>query len=264
MAMQNTPYRIAVSGTLESPNALAQKFLKGATGEVIYSVEFAEAAEAGYIMLPKVYWFKNVPTIPTFEEEKDYQKVYIEGILENDARNEITVRAADYFVKKGKSVLIVVDRVEQHSETLRKQIEYLQEFKALSDQFKAQLLTVTDPPEKRKEVFEKLKRKEITVLITTLAKEGVDIPSLDVVIMASGGKSRVAVLQKAGRVVRTDEGKEQPIVVDFEDGIEGESNCSYLINHSKHRLRLYKKERFEIEIVEKDNWENLLKGDNLK
>ncbi len=256
--LQNAYYRIGVSGTPQSPDGLATKFGIGATGDEIYNLSFKEAAEANYIMMPKVLWFENVPTIEHFSRPKDFHTVYTEGILENGIRNQLILKTANYFVEKDKSVLIVVDRVELHLKPLMENAEYLKE--ELSPKFKIAHLMGDDKIEVRTETFDKLRKKEITVLITTLAKEGVDIPSLDVVIMAAGQKSSVAVLQKAGRVVRINEGKEPPIIVDFQDGRFEETNCAYLVDHSRRRKALYEKEEFPVQFISRETWQALLNG----
>jgi superfamily II DNA or RNA helicase len=43
-------------------------------------------------------------------------------------------------------------------------------------------------------------------------------------------------LQRIGRVIRSNEGKKNAIVVDFYD------NCKYLRSHSEARLKIYKTE----------------------
>jgi superfamily II DNA or RNA helicase len=72
---------------------------------------------------------------------------------------------------------------------------------------------------------------------------GVDIPSLDALIMAGGGKSTVRVLQRIGRVIRPFPGKTDAMVMDFLD------NARYLDKHSATRLAVYQAEpRFQIRL----------------
>ena len=71
----------------------------------------------------------------------------------------------------------------------------------------------------RKEAIEKLKDGRIDCLFATykLAKEGLDIPSLEHVVMASPIKDKSTVIQTAGRVARKAEGKTCGYVHDFID-----------------------------------------------
>lgn len=69
----------------------------------------------------------------------------------------------------------------------------------------------------------KVKQKEreynadIIIATFAIAKEGLDIPSLDVVHFASPQKDKAIVKQSAGRVERNIEGKEQPLIIDYVD-----------------------------------------------
>ena len=67
--------------------------------------------------------------------------------------------------------------------------------------------------------IEKLKDGRIDCLFATykLAKEGLDIPSLEHVVMASPIKDKSTVIQTAGRVARKAEGKTCGYVHDFID-----------------------------------------------
>ena len=68
-----------------------------------------------------------------------------------------------------------------------------------------------------------------------LAKEGLDIPCLERLYMASPVKDYAVVTQAIGRIARTCEGKSEPICYDFVD------NIGYCVKAYKHRVRTYKK-----------------------
>lgn len=65
---------------------------------------------------------------------------------------------------------------------------------------------------------------------------GVDIPVVDMIVLAEIYKSKINVLQSIGRGTRLSDGKKDLIVVDFFD-----DDGSYLKKHSKQRLEYYKK-----------------------
>jgi superfamily II DNA or RNA helicase len=71
------------------------------------------------------------------------------------------------------------------------------------------------------------------VLTSTLLSEGSDIPTLGAIIIASGGKSQAAQLQKVGRALRTTDDKKTAIIVDIVD------NVKWLRDHSQGRIMLY-------------------------
>ena len=68
-----------------------------------------------------------------------------------------------------------------------------------------------------------------------LAKEGLDIPRLDRLHLATPQKDYAIIVQSVGRVARTFEGKEQPICFDYVDKFKTAENMY------RERLRHYKK-----------------------
>lgn len=66
--------------------------------------------------------------------------------------------------------------------------------------------------------------------------EGLDLPILDCLILAGGGKSSTRAFQRVGRVLRLHKNKKRAIVFDFED------STSMLNRHAKIRKKLYETE----------------------
>lgn len=89
----------------------------------------------------------------------------------------------------------------------------------------------------RKDLIQAINNGEIQVLFATfaIAKEGLDIPCLRHLIMASPVKDEIAVTQSAGRVMRAYPDKEFGTVWDFED------NMPMLQKWLKKRLSIYNK-----------------------
>ena len=69
----------------------------------------------------------------------------------------------------------------------------------------------------------------------SLAKEGLDIPCLERLFMATPQKDYAVITQSIGRIARTHEGKADPICYDFVDDI------GYLVKSYKKRCTTYKK-----------------------
>lgn len=75
----------------------------------------------------------------------------------------------------------------------------------------------------------------------SLAKEGLDIPRLDRLYMATPVKDYAVVVQSVGRIARTFEGKSDPICYDYVDDID------YLKKaYTNHRCRHYRKSGCEV------------------
>ena len=76
----------------------------------------------------------------------------------------------------------------------------------------------------------------------SLAKEGLDIPRLDRLFLASPAKFSAVITQAVGRVQRTFEGKETPVVYDFVD-----MDIGFCAGAYKKRCTSYRKIGAEIE-----------------
>ena len=69
----------------------------------------------------------------------------------------------------------------------------------------------------------------------SLAKEGLDIPCLERLYMATPQKDYAVITQSIGRIARTSKGKADPVVYDFVDDIQ------YLVKAYKKRCATYRK-----------------------
>ena len=69
----------------------------------------------------------------------------------------------------------------------------------------------------------------------SLAKEGLDVPRLERLYMATPQKDYAVITQAIGRIARTSKGKEDPVVYDFVDDIQ------YLVKAYKKRCATYRK-----------------------
>lgn len=96
--------------------------------------------------------------------------------------------------------------------------------------------------QERKDALKALDVGDINVIFATyqLAKEGLDVPNLRFVVLATPEKDQTTVMQSAGRVGRKAEGKPYGTVIDFED------NFAMYKGWAKKRLGYYKKLGYEI------------------
>lgn len=141
--------------------------------------------------------------MPSFSER--YKELYEDMIMNNDERNRAIVKKAIELARKGHRVLIDVRRIE-HGKILKEMLE--------KEGIKAEFLSSQSP--NRWEILEAFKSGEIPVLISTLLKEGVDIPEISAIILAGGGKSDIMTIQTIGRALRPKKGM-KALIVDIED-----------------------------------------------
>jgi len=219
----NAPIRIGFTAT-EPTDGEKIFALEGLMGPLIGDLNIQTATDLGIIVKPKVKLIK-IPFNSRVKDERRYQDVYDRGIVENVTRNRIIINLVKDTVDQ--TFLILVNKI-QHGYNLE-QIgqSHMGE--------KCQFIHGETLAEDRLVVKDLLERKKITcAIVTTIWKEGIDIPSLNGIINAAGGKSEIATLQFIGRGLRKVEGKEFVTVYDFFD-----SSHYYLISHFGERITLY-------------------------
>jgi superfamily II DNA or RNA helicase len=98
----------------------------------------------------------------------------------------------------------------------------------------------------RKDVIDRMESGDLQyVIASNIFNEGISINAIRVLIVASGGKSKIETVQRLGRALRKDEGKEEAIVYDFYD-----YGNKYTSRHSEERMRTYKKVGFPVNLLE--------------
>ena len=208
--------RIGLSATpfSDSENELINE---NALGEVIHKISYSELIRDGYILAPTIYLYK----LPKLLCEGTYPSVYKKAVIENSFLEGLIFKIVKKIINKGKSVVL--------------QTEYINHSIRLGKLLNCEVLTGKDTTEKRKDIIDKLKRKEILCLVSTLFEEGLDIPSLSYTINVAGGLSNISTLQRM-RSITADNGKTSCGIVDFQH------QCKYLSRHSLIRKNLYEAE----------------------
>ena len=158
-----------------------------------------------------------------------YPSIYKNCISQNDTFNTHVAEVANHLVSKGLSVLVLVQYYPQ-GEFLKKLIP------------NTEFLTGKMKTEPRKQAIQDLKsRKKLCLIATSLADEGLDVPTLDAVLLAGGGASSTRVHQRIGRTLRIDRNNPNPrdrsIVVYFKH-----IGAKYLDKHATKARRIMKTE----------------------
>lgn len=150
----------------------------------------------------------------------------INYIAFNNTRN-IQI-ANDIEHSNGKSILVLSDRVDQ--------LHCI--FDLLSDNRFAIIVTGKTKKKDREQGIEDMRQGKYRILLSTysLAKEGLDIPRLDTLVLATPNKDYAIITQSVGRIQRTFDGKMQPIVYDYVD-----EDIGYLERMWKKRKTSYNK-----------------------
>ena len=141
--------------------------------------------------------------------------------LQSLARIKYISQVATYFSKKKRKTLILVNN-KNWAQNICKCIHdfgYGDECRlSFGGQIFLQYNNKKDSFDKDKETFDKFRSGEVSILIGTQHLiEGVDVPSLDCVILPSVGKSERIQIQSCGRALRVTKNGNMAYIVDFSD-----------------------------------------------
>ena len=214
----NAPVRIGASATPVRTDGADIK-IWAACGEIKTTISADELIKRGILAKPSFVFLTPPPVY--CGKRSHYSDVYLQGIVINEGRNDMIIKKAIEYSSQGDIVYIHVERID-HGEMLKERIPG------------AVFLSGKDGTTVRQGVLKKYAKGEIKVLVSTLLKEGVDIPAMNVFIAGGAGKSPIGVLQKAGRALRIAPGKTSAIIVDFRD------SGKYLGDHWSERYNIYK------------------------
>lgn len=232
MFMHNAYYRFGLSGTPLRRSELSNMKVMAVTGPVIYSKLAEEAIDEGHLSDIEVCIVENTEEV--FHSE--WQQLYEMGIAQSEHRNTLITKIVGSMYLKRRRQLILVRHIK-HGEILQRML-------ANHLHVPAVFLSGKDPAWKREQIKGKFNTQDMkdggfVLIASSIFDEGVDIPEIDVLIHASGGKSEVKLIQRIGRGLRKKKSGNKLIVYDFDD-----KNIKYLNNHSEQRIETYKNEGF--------------------
>ena len=139
----------------------------------------------------------------------------INYLADNEERNELIVDNIEYLAsrKPCHSIILLSDRVS-HLEAI---------YNMLTPVFQNDTVILHGKVKKadRELALDQMRSKEKHILLATyqLAKEGLDVPCLDRLLLATPVKDYAIVVQSVGRIARVCEGKGMPVVYDYVDDI---------------------------------------------
>jgi len=197
------------------------------TGPIIYQASTSDLINRGYLARPHIDYLEVSPV--HLQPGLTYDTIYKSAVVFNDERNmKIALKAVDLAVF-GKIYVHV--RQILHGQLLTDQINEL-----LPPEYeRAEFIYGRDNRETRQRVMDAFRNQDLRILVSTLLGEGVDIPEMYALILASGGLSRIFVQQVFGRLLRIAEKPE----VEFWDI---KDQARHLERHFIERVRFYKSE----------------------
>lgn len=234
----NAYARWGLTATPFMRTAYDNMLLMGATGELACAITNDQLIAAGHLSQPTVI-MRKVPgkLILKFDGNyrstkagaKYWREVEDKGIKFNEPRNEIICKDA---MQGPHPCLVLVKTIDQANHI---QLTCKRLFNVGITQ-----LTGDNTAQDRRAAVAALRSGKLKVVMaTTIFDEGIDIPELLKVILASGGKSQVKLLQRIGRGLRKADGKSTVEIIDFSD-----THHPMLKRHADERRAIWREQGF--------------------
>jgi len=220
-------YAFGLSGTPNDRTDGANLAVMGAFGEIIVSIGNKFLVERGISARGDIIFDKV--TSPNIPKKTPYPQVYKQGVVEN---KELNKKVVDWVIAcraNNLSVLVLVEEIA-HGKTLDDMLWTQTGGVFIPHQF----VFGNESIETRKAALEVFGDRTLPVLIaSTIFDEGINLPTIDVLICTGSKKSKIRTLQRLGRGLRGD----KLIVIEFANFCH-----DHLLRHAMKRFQDYKAE----------------------
>lgn len=220
-------YRFGLSGTPMDRTDGANLRLLGAVGEVIVDVPNKFLVERGISARAEIIFTKI--TAPVIPRKTPYASAYKQGVVDNPNLLVSIVDWVKVFHSQGLGTLVLCEEIA-HGKSIDEAL-----WTATGGQFVPhQFIYGEEDTDTRRNALKDFSEGRLPVLVAScILDEGVDVPTIDALILAGSRKSRIKTMQRLGRGLRGS----KLIVVEFSNF------CSdYLLRHSLTRYQDYKQE----------------------
>lgn len=200
--------------------------LESMLSQVVYKIDHAEAVSKGYVLPLEAYYFE-LPKIEV-KSADNWAAVYSELIVNRKDRNEKIVSLGNRLFVGCKSTLILVNQID-HGEILQQMFSDI----GLEVPF------ANGEDSTSSEHIADFSCGKLKLLVaSSVVGEGVDTRACEYIILAGGsGKSRVKLMQNAGRSFRKFVGKDSGKIITFKD-----YSHKWLIGHHAHFMKTMREE----------------------
>lgn len=228
-------WRIGLSGTPLARGDKKSLFSIAATGSIIYKVDTQMLIDRGFVSRPHI---RMVPCTQT-GTASSWQAAEKELIIESVTRNKLVTQLAVVAPKPG----LVFVKLKKHGQLLTDLIK--------KAGLRAEFIWGGNNTAQRDAAIKKLQDGQLDLIVCSVVfQTGTDIPEVKSMVIACGGKSEIATLQRIGRGMRIvrDEVtgatiKDEFYVFDIYDqepkAATGTTANRWNANHSRERFRAY-------------------------
>jgi len=232
--LKNTKYRIGLSATTFRTDEKDMN-MTAMLGDVVIKIGAMELIDKDYLADTIINFIEyDVPEneiilmnerakTGLINETEQYHSLYKEFIVENNMRNAMICDLVNKY--KDKKILIVTKAVDHG--------------KILSDMIGCDFIYGDTPISERNDLLDKFNKGDIDKLIGSIQVfgEGINIPSMDILINAAANSSDVRSIQTIGRVMRKTDTKKVGMYIDFIDSFH-----KFFRHASFKRMRVFKRQ----------------------
>ena len=220
-------YRFGMSGTPLDRTDGANLRLIAATGELLVDIGNKFLVDRGISARAHIIFDKVVE--PVLKKRIRYNTAYKQGVVENPHMLQKVLDWVKIFYKAGLGTLVLCEEI-QHGRMIDDAL-----WTDVGEVFiPHQFIYGDEDSDIRKKALADFANGDLPVLVaSTILDEGVDVPTIDALVLAGSRKSRIRTMQRLGRGLR---GKKL-LVVDFANFTN-----KYLVEHSLQRLEDFKAE----------------------
>jgi len=228
----NAYYRIGFTGTFYREDGAIMELI-GEIGPVLSRINYTYLTENKFISNAR--FFIVDPMCEEIDLDQDiWPNCLDQAIINNDKRNNLIKKICDKYTEKGHQVLIISPLRVEHGYILNKLIPASVYLSGNSERFF------------RKSELNKFRDKNNKVIICSrIFDQAINIPDLNCIILAGGGKAHNAIYQRIGRGIRRTVDKNRVDIIIFWD-----SHSKILLEHSR---------RIKSLILKEEVWKNNVK-----
>jgi superfamily II DNA or RNA helicase len=220
-------FRFGLSATPLDRTDGANLRLLGMTGPLLIDIRNKTLVDKRVLPWAQIVFSKV--TAPVLKKRIPYATAYKTAVVENENAHQIVLEWAKVFTQMGLSTMILVENIS-HGKRLDELLWNEGDDVFIPHKF----IHGSDSGEDRDDAIEAFGARRLPVLICSMvADQGLDVSTVDALILAGSRKSRIKTMQRLGRGLRGDK-----LIV-----VELANYCSdYLLRHSLERLEDYKEE----------------------
>ena len=218
-------YRMGLTATPKREDGLSDWVL-WSCGPIVAEIDNRRLEDEGATLKPKISRVKTYWQPP--RDAETYAAI-ITSCCEDEDRNQVLVDVIGGQISMGRITLMLSDRVAHCRHIAARLNERHGEGTCAA-------LVGTVSKKKRLEILESARAGKLkAITATTIADEGLDVPSLDTVVLGCPSRHLGRVQQRIGRALRPSPGKGQPMVIDVCDP------WGPAMGYAKRRASLYKR-----------------------